>query len=504
MLGCLPTAAAELVSGLGAGRMGGAAYDTAWVARASNALRQPAVVWLLGHQHADGSWGGTIEHTYDRVLSTLAAVVALASRPESRGAHASRIERGCRYLERAMWRLPGDPRPEPVAFELIAPRLIADARQLGLAAPDLPPEVARRALNAPHNGRELDVYSPAVAASFSLEMLGEGLDPSRGARLLGATGSIAASPAATAAFLLHGPSRPAEQYLALAAASTPDGSLPTVYPFDLFETAWVLFNFAIGQVAVAHCPAAFGRLTQAWCLGRVGWSSDVPIQDADDLAVVFTLLDAAGLAPDPRRFEPYEREGHFATLPMEHTPSVSTNAHVLHALWRAAEFPARTRWIQKIRAYLRDTQQPDGSWCDKWHLSPYYATAHAIFALADVDDEAVRRARRWLRDSRNSSGLWGVGEGTPEETAYAIQGLVFPSVGRASDPVAGPADLLLDAVPFLLDAWRGSPQHPEQWIAKVLFAPDLIIESALISALQLCALGTGSARRTAQEALAWT
>src|SRR5262249_27678718 len=77
------------------GDMSSTAYDTAWVAR----LREPdgrpafpaAAAWLRERQQADGSWGGPIALPHDRVISTLAAIVALAEAPVGDSADAGRV-----------------------------------------------------------------------------------------------------------------------------------------------------------------------------------------------------------------------------------------------------------------------------------------------------------------------------------------------------------------------------------------------------------------------------
>lgn len=57
------------------------AYDTAWVARLVNYYPdkgfEASLEWIRNNQHSDGSWGSSIFHYHDRVVSTLAAIIAL-------------------------------------------------------------------------------------------------------------------------------------------------------------------------------------------------------------------------------------------------------------------------------------------------------------------------------------------------------------------------------------------------------------------------------------------
>ena len=76
---CLEDRARKLACNL-QGRLGASAYDVAWLARLSDgaSVRWPQLTdWLLDNQWLDGSWGGTIRYYHDRILSTLAAVIAL-------------------------------------------------------------------------------------------------------------------------------------------------------------------------------------------------------------------------------------------------------------------------------------------------------------------------------------------------------------------------------------------------------------------------------------------
>src|SRR3954454_4043885 len=77
--------ARRLLGSLDEGQMSATAYDTAWVARvpgpsqAAEPLFPAAYDWLLRNQHSDGSWGAEIAFPHDRVISTLAALLALDS-----------------------------------------------------------------------------------------------------------------------------------------------------------------------------------------------------------------------------------------------------------------------------------------------------------------------------------------------------------------------------------------------------------------------------------------
>lgn len=71
----------RLLNSLDMGYMRGVAYDTAWVARIKDANGNPmfpqSLQWLLDHQRPDGSWGCEVGYKHDRIISTLAALLAL-------------------------------------------------------------------------------------------------------------------------------------------------------------------------------------------------------------------------------------------------------------------------------------------------------------------------------------------------------------------------------------------------------------------------------------------
>ncbi len=111
-------------------------------------------------------------------------------------------------------------------------------------------------------------------------------------------------------------------------------------------------------------------------------------------------------------------------------------------------------------AYLRGTQQKDGSWFGRWGTNYIYGTWSVLNALAmaglDPGDPAVKRAVAWLLSKQRADGGWGEdgasywanqkhGEGkesTASQTAWAMLGLM--AAGEAHHPaVARGADYLV-------------------------------------------------------------
>jgi squalene-hopene/tetraprenyl-beta-curcumene cyclase len=92
-------------------------------------------------------------------------------------------------------------------------------------------------------------------------------------------------------------------------------------------------------------------------------------------------------------------------------------------------------------AYLRKTQEKEGSWFGRWGVNYVYGTSNVLCGLArqrlSPHDLMVRRAVAWLERVQNADGGWGeclesygdralMGKGpsTASQTAWALMGLL--------------------------------------------------------------------------------
>ncbi|MCS7023684.1 MAG: squalene--hopene cyclase [Bryobacteraceae bacterium] len=96
--------------------------------------------------------------------------------------------------------------------------------------------------------------------------------------------------------------------------------------------------------------------------------------------------------------------------------------------------------IRRAVAYLRRTQEADGSWYGRWGVDYIYGTFLALRGLRaageDLREAYILRAAEWLRSIQNADGGWGescesydantyVGApSTPSQTAWAVMGLI--------------------------------------------------------------------------------
>ena len=136
-------------------------------------------------------------------------------------------------------------------------------------------------------------------------------------------------------------------------------------------------------------------------------------------------------------------------------------------------------------------QHDSGWWLDKWHVSPYYCTLHVALALqrVGIGDRrgAIEKAITWILHTQRKEGSWGIWDGTLEETAYALLALLLLIPNIYINTVTVQA--IKRGIHFLELHFSASSNERARmplWLAKELYAPERIVQSAIISALYLC------------------
>ena len=483
----------SILDGVGIGKSGVMAptvYETAWLGRIPSEVDvntpayPPILGWLKENQHPDGSWGGEIEFIHDRIISTLAATLALL---EWRGSSYWKedtdpiiVERGLRYVSTNAEKLEKE---EPfVGFEVLVPALLESLDERGF-------KLTSSALNQYKSIREKKlslippeaIYSKASSVCYSLEFLGDDLDIKKVSNLQEENGSVAYSPGATAYLLTKCPDNTAARRYIERVIEDYDGKSPIIYPFDMTEIAWCIWNMLIADMTTGGGNYIDPRLyhhiidlKEHWEKGEgISYCSESKMIDIDDMSIVYTILKLAGFDPDPSLLYQFEQEDYFATYSFERGPSISSNIHVLMAL------KEDSKAADKILRWLRSCRIDGHYWVDKWNISPYYSTAHAIIAVADIDREMAGKSVEWILNTQRDDGGWGYFKiSTAEETAYCLQALSI------YDQLAEPVDRRV-----FIRGREGLFAHvdamPPIWIGKCLFAPIKMVESALYSALTM-------------------
>ena len=472
----------------GQSQMTNTAYDTAWVARLyelGEPMAEDALSWLRHHQLVDGSWGAEVPvYHHDRLICTLAATIALARR--GLDGDKARIKRGLEALETHWPRLIEDPAGETIAFEMLAPTLISEARSLGLL------NRANSLSENMTNVRETKLaqapggmISRFVTMAFSAEMAGhDGLHILDINNLQEANGSVSYSPSATAYFTLY-----VDRYNSMAMKYLHrifiERGAPNVAPADIFESAWALWNLALIDLEFVNneMRILYQRhldfMEKAWEPGQgVGSAFNWTLNDGDDTSLVYEVLTHFDRPPDLETLMLYEEQERFRCFTLEANPSISTNIHALGALWQAGlelQHPS----VQKILSFLEKHKTRHQFWIDKWHVSPFYPTAHAVIASIKYDNAFAEGAIKWILDNQNADGAWGYFTPTAEETAYCLQAL---AVWKRDGGVV-PDEVFHRSAEWL--ATHMEPPYPPLWIGKCLYSPTLVVRSTILSALTL-------------------
>lgn len=462
-------------------------YDASWVARAAlhSAAQDGRAAsgmheHLLSSQHEDGSWGSSPFHLGDRLVSTLAALLALDSYRTAAGdaRHlAVPIERAVDFAADALCRLTSAD-TDLVAFELLVPRMRRDAGSRGYQLPadqiGLDDVGATKLALIPSAYRQ----SPTTSLAHSLECWGE-----EGPRLdepetfVGPGGSVGCSPAASAYLSIYGgsasPAR-AQEYL----AQLYNGSIPwcNVHPFRTFELYFSAYPYLLAAEEYGSVDGDDVGLALREHVSDEGARVDpeFPAADGDHTAVVLSLLAGADDSPPLGLLDSFwdDHNECVRTFAFERNLSVSTNGHALHAwMLQRTRSPHAAGRVDALLATISVMRSPEGIWCDKWHLSPYYATGHVVCALTAAAYapawDLARPAMEWLVATQRPDGGWGILEGTSEETSYAALALCsWVRAGAGSIP----SNALQRALDYLVEHGGSSEANP-LWIGKVLYDP---------------------------------
>lgn len=484
----------ELIDGLVArpwGQVSPSAYETGRLVALAPWLtgHERRIEFLTATQRTDGGWGGPGGYALVPTLSATDAILTTLRRSGNRAELMAAADRGLRWLFRFVPGLSGADVPDMPAVDLIVASLIDSINAYVSSPRGVGGWAGGARLRIPaglDEGRlalvrtAIDAGGPLPAKLLhALEVAG---DRVRGESSIRPTSAgIGASPAATAAWLRERDlDSPGRRYLESVVHSY-GGPVPCGIPITVFELAWTLSHLIRAGIAV-KVPGELVRVLRGALAPNGTPAGEGLPTDADTTSGALFALGLLGVPYEPDSLWTYRLDGHFCTWPGEDGFSVTTNAHVLEAFghYLARRPDAGRRYVDVVAdlsALLRDQQRDGGYWLDRWHASPYYATACSVLALArfGADAEpAIRRAVAWLIETQRPDGSWGVWEGTAEETAYALQVLSLTANENAREVARG-RDFLLGH----------DGEYPQLWHDKDLYRPDAIVRAAILAALYL-------------------
>lgn len=486
----------DLLRKIGCGRMPSVCYDTAWGALLGdidNSISDRAINWLSEHQLPDGSWGACqVEYYHDRVISTLAALIALNIRGR-RMQDRIQVDRGLQALNRILAGAPNGlaaaPNGATVGFEMIVPSLINEAKSLGIIQNQ--GSQLLRYVDEQRTTKLRKLRYPIdrnVTLAFSAELAWKEEEILDISNLPEANGSVGFSPSATAYYASQVVPGDLAALGYLRRIANQDGGLPNVAPFDLFEVSWTLWNLALTTPSIINDPNTqlhVKFLQDTWTPNEgSSFGAGYSVKDGDVTSIVADcILQYTNQAMDLNTILSYERENHFICYKIENNPSTSTNVHILMALKRYG-LDVNHPSIKKVFRYLHSCRNDRGYWADKWHISPFYTTSHVIIACSGFAPEVALESVAWIHQSQNVDGSWGIVNGRPtaEETAYCIQSLwVWEHTTSKRNDRTNLRKSILRGINWLIDHME--PPYPPLWIGKVLYCPENVVRSAVLSAL---------------------
>lgn len=470
----------------GYSRVSSTAYDTTWTARLvryyPNKGFEASLKWLRDNQFEDGSWGSPIFHCHDRIVSTLAAIVALKEIGEEEDAQ--RIKSGQHFLWHNSPRLHHDAN-DTIAFPIIIVALTQQAEALGL---DIPSNLYRDVSKIEKKLNMLNVHPEmwrATTLHHSLEAIIKYLPVGVDLDFGDETGCVGCSPSATASAMMNPQTstQKSMDYLLKIIQHQGDGGAPNVDRIDVVEGAWAINNLLKDKLVQPDQPEVRRILDALWDIWSpevgVSFSSSFGVPDLDDTSVAFTVLRWGGYPADLNIFEGYESEDHFNCFRGELDPSLSAHIRMLVALQWAKDAPQYERWNEKVIKLLRHYDLNGYFWFDKWHASPYYLTAPSVWLLHGIVDDLLSPRIKWITKTQQADGGWGFYDfSTVEETAYCLQALMY------ADEHIQPVDRsIIEAGANFFLSHLDKAEHPPLWIGKGLYTPEFVVESSMIATL---------------------
>jgi squalene-hopene/tetraprenyl-beta-curcumene cyclase len=286
-----------------------------------------------------------------------------------------------------------------------------------------------------------------------------------------------------------------------------DAELPTDHPALVQGTEWLL-----AQQTLDHWGDFQIKRPR---LRPGGWAFEFANQvypDTDDAAMVMIALNDMGWRDEPRMQRSLDagcewiegmqsKNGGWGSFDVDNTkffageipfcdfgevldwPTEDVTAHILEAFGRMGYDTSRPS-VARGLAYLKETQDEDGSWWGRWGVNYVYGIGAVLPALQaigeDMSQAYVGRAVTWLELHQNEDGGWGEcvesycdpalkgqGPSTASQTGWALLGMV--AVGQAHGESAK------RGVEYLLSTQQSDGSWDEPYFTATGFPMDFMI-----------------------------
>ncbi|KAL3677462.1 hypothetical protein R1sor_027410 [Riccia sorocarpa] len=354
-------------------------YDTAWVALvpALDGSERPqfpkCLEWIETNQSPGGSWGDEYFFlVYDRIVNTLACVIALKTWGENPDA----VEKGVKFIQDNLHRMEYEENAHmPIGFEIVFPKMLKHAQTLGLDLPYEAPII--KSIEAARN-KKLEqipmeiVHKHPTTLLHSLEGVHELLDWDKLLKLQSLDGSLLNSPASTACALMYTKDERCLAYIEKVLDKF-GNAVPNVYPVDLFERMWMvdrLERLGIARYFEKEIRNCLDYVYEHWTDNGLAWSTTANVKDVDDTAMGFRLLRQHGYDVRADVFRQFRGEnGEFFCFPGQSGQAVTG----MFNLYRASQtgFPGETILEEAFhftRAFLEE-KLARGECHDKWIIT---------------------------------------------------------------------------------------------------------------------------------------
>ncbi|KAL0418736.1 UNVERIFIED_CONTAM: Kolavenyl diphosphate synthase TPS5, chloroplastic [Sesamum radiatum] len=352
-------------------------YDTAWVALVEDIGHgetpqfPSALDWISSNQLEDGSWGDRKTFSaYDRIINTLACVVALRFWK----LHPHKCNKGISFLKDNFHKLEDENEEHmTIGFEVALPTLMEIAKKLGFDISNdfsgLQRIYARRDLKLTRIPWDT-MHKVPTTLLYSLEAM-SGLDWQKLLKLQSTNGSFLGSPSSTAFALQQTKDENCLKYL-LKLVQKFNGGVPNVHPVDLFEHLWVvdrLQRLGISRYFQPEIDEYIDYVSRYWTSRGICCQRNSEVQDIDDTAMGFRLLRLHGYEVSADVFKHFENGGEFFCFMGQSDQPVTG----MYNLYRASQvmFPEEEILAdaRKFSAKFLQEKRANTKILDKWIIA---------------------------------------------------------------------------------------------------------------------------------------